>query len=310
MPTQRPIPWRMLPLAVMAILGLGCGEEQHTTNAFKSSYAESTAAATPAAPPSRLAFATIPDETKTNAPGQEQSPAQSAIAGRKIIYHGQVDLVTDDLDALEKKLTALIDAQHGYVADSNINGSKGTTRRGTWKVRIPAEGYAPFVKAAAALGELVQLKTDSQDVSAEYYDVEARVAAKKVEEARLLKHLEETAGKLEDILNVERELSRVRSEIEQMQGRLRMLTNLSTLATVDVSASEIQNYVPPQAPTLNTRIARTFAGSVENLTNFGVAILLFLVALAPWLPFALLGLLILFWSIRRAIRHRPAPTGR
>jgi hypothetical protein len=89
-----------------------------------------------------------------------------------------------------------------------------------------------------------------------------------------------------------------------MQGRLRMLANLSSLATVDISASEIQNYVPPQAPTLGTRIARTFAGSVENLSRFGEAILLFIVALIPWIPFALLGLLILFWSIRRTSRRR------
>jgi hypothetical protein len=93
-----------------------------------------------------------------------------------------------------------------------------------------------------------------------------------------------------------------------MQGRLRMLANLSSLATVDISASEIQNYVPPQAPTLGTRIARTFAGSVENLSRFGEAILLFIVALIPWIPFALLGLLILFWSIRRTSRRRRLTT--
>jgi hypothetical protein len=305
MPTQWPTVWRLLPLAVLAILGLGCGEE--ASRDYKST-AESAPAESPVAPSGSLAFATRTAEAA--APGQTSTPAKSALAGRKIIYHGQVDLVTEDLNGFENKLTALVEAQHGYIADSSINGTKGTTRRGTWKVRIPAEGYAPFVKAAAALGELVQLKTDSQDVSAEFYDIEARQAAKKVEEERLLKHLEETAGKLEDILSVERELSRVRSEIEQMQGRLRMLANLSSLATVDISASEIQNYVPPQAPTLGTRIARTFAGSVENLSRFGEAILLFIVALAPWMPFALLGLLILFWSIRRASRRHPAPTNR
>ena len=65
------------------------------------------------------------------------------------------------------------------------------------------------------------------------------------------------------------ELSRVRSEIERMQGRLRALSNLTSLATVTVTASEIKGYVPPQAPTLATRISRTFAASLETLQQVG-----------------------------------------
>ena len=85
-------------------------------------------------------------------------------------------------------------------------------------------------------------------MSEEYFDLDARQAAKKVEETRLLKHLADSTGKLDEILAVERELSRVRSEIERMQGRLRALSNLTTLATVTINVSEIKDYVPPRAP--------------------------------------------------------------
>jgi hypothetical protein len=185
------------------------------------------------------------------------------------------------------------------VADSDRSGSAGTNRHGTWKVRIPVENYDAFLKDSVALGELVSVKADSQDVSEEFYDLEARERAKKVEEDRLLKHLTDSTGKLDEILTVERELSRVRSEIERMQGRLRVLGNLTSLATVTVTAREIKGYIPPQAPTLATKISRTFYESLESLQRLGETVLLAAVALAPWLPLILLGTLIAFWANRR-----------
>ena len=66
------------------------------------------------------------------------------------------------------------------------------------EVRVPAEHFAELMIAIAKLGELRSNRTDSQDVSEEFYDVEARIAIKKQEEKRLLKILDEAAGKLKD----------------------------------------------------------------------------------------------------------------
>jgi hypothetical protein len=243
---------------------------------------------------------------KAVAPGAPSAEADdvskaSATAGRKIIYNARIDLVTEDLSGLEAKLLALIATAKAYVADSDRTGSAGTSLRGSWKVRVPVEGYDAFVRGATGLGELVSLKADSQDVSEEYFDLDARQAAKKVEEERLLKHLTESTGKLEDILAVERELSRVRTEIERMQGRLRALANLTTLATVTISASEIKGYVPPQAPTLGTRVTRAFSESVESLQDFGESCLIAIVSIAPWLPILVIGGAIVLVGIRRLI---------
>ena len=70
-----------------------------------------------------------------------------ATAGRKIIYNANINLVTEDLSKLENSLTQLISKQKAYIADSDRSGSAGSTRRGTWKVRVPVDGYDAFVKA-------------------------------------------------------------------------------------------------------------------------------------------------------------------
>ena len=271
--------------AAIALALIGC-----EANRSSESQVVYKAAATPAEALARPQEAAADDPTK------------SATAGRKIIYNAHVDLVTEDLNLLEAALTKLVSTHKAYVADSDRTGSTGSNRHGMWKVRVPVDLYDPFVKGAVALGELVSMKADSQDVSEEYFDLDARQAAKKVEEARLLKHLADSTGKLEEILAVERELSRVRGEIERMQGRLRAISNLTSLATVTVTASEIKGYVPPQAPTLGTRLARTFAASLEAIQQLGEGLLIGLVAIIPWLPLVALGLGIILWITRHLAR--------
>ncbi len=90
---------------------------------------------------------------------------------------------------------------------------------------MPVDRFDSFVSAVSQIGEVRTNHVGSQDVTEEYYDIEARIRNKQEEEKRLLKHLADSTGKLEDILSVERELTRVRGEVEQMQGRLRFLAN-------------------------------------------------------------------------------------
>jgi hypothetical protein len=150
-------------------------------------------------------------------------------------------------------------------------------------------------------------------VTEEFFDLEARIRNKQEEEKRLLKHLSESTGKLEDILAVERELSRVRGEVEQMQGRLRFLAKRAEMSTITIEATEWKDFMPPAPATLQTQIGRTFFRSVESLADFGRAVLLIAVAIAPWLPLIALAYLLARWILHcrrgstRAQSHRPTP---
>jgi hypothetical protein len=169
-------------------------------------------------------------------------------------------------------------------------------------VRVPVERFESFVNSAKGLGELISAGTNSQDVSEEFYDVEARLRNKTKEEERLLKLLEDRPGKLEDVIAIERELSRVREEIERMQGRLRVLTDLTTLTTVTLTINEIKNYEPPQTATLTTRIRRSFGGSVDSLRLFGEGLLVGTAAFVPWLPLLAIAAAIIYWVTRKTVR--------
>ena len=160
---------------------------------------------------------------------------------------------------------------------------------------------------AGGPAELVSRRTSSEDVSDEYFDLEARIKNKQVQEQTLQKILEERSGQLEEVLKVEVELSRVRGEIEQMQGRLRVLQNLSSLATLTLTIRERDRFTPP-APVVAdfpTQVSRTFHASLTRLVDVGKALVLFAVAQAPWVPFWIVGLLVA-WVVGR----RLAPVAR
>ncbi|HWE39937.1 MAG TPA: DUF4349 domain-containing protein [Isosphaeraceae bacterium] len=132
----------------------------------------------------------------------------------------------------------------------------------------------------------------------------------KIEEQRLVKLLEEAVGKLEEILKVEEQLTRVREEIELMQGQLNQWANLVALSTVTVTLHERKPFAPPApaAPTFAMRVSRTFQGSLGQLIEFGEGLVLLVVAVAPWLPVILVALVVVLWFVRRVLfRHQPGP---
>lgn len=231
-------------------------------------------------------------------------PAKPAKVRRQIIYTADMRLIVEEFSGVPEKVAALVRQHDGIVANSQLSGYSGSPRYGTWKIRIPVGGYGDFLTAARSLGEVQNVTTDSQDVSEEYYDVEARIRNKRKEETRLLKHLEDNTGKLEEILAVEREISRVREELERMEGRMRVLKDLTALTTITLRIDEIKGYIPSESPTLAARVERALSGSLSAMRISSEAALVAVVALAPWLIMMAIPASASTWLVRRLRRGR------
>ena len=223
--------------------------------------------------------------------GEKTATLENALP-RKIVYTATVDLVVDQFDPIPAKVEALAEQFDGYVARSDLRGASGRPRSGNWTIRVPVEHYREFLAAAVELGEVRSLNSDSEDVSEEYYDVEARIRNKKKTEDRLLGQLEDATGSLEDILAVEEKLDRVREEIERMQGRKRVLDDLTSMTTVDLSVDEVENYSPDRSATYGTRVRRALNTSIANLVDTVQATSIAVVFLLPWLGVLLVSLLV------------------
>ena len=244
---------------------------------------------------------------KRQAIDQVLTPERPPVILRKIIYDARIDLLVKSLEATERAVLDLVKVYNGFLAESNIAAQTGAQRDATWRVRVPVDQFDAFVSAVGRLGEVRTNHVGSQDVTEEFADLEARIRNKQ-EEKRLLKHLADSTGKLEDILSVERELSRVRGEVEQMQGRLRFLANRAELSTVTITATEWKDYIPPAPMTFQAQLSHRFFHSLDALIAFGKTSLLVLVALIPWIPFIVIGLFVARWLIRSEWRASASRT--
>jgi hypothetical protein len=227
----------------------------------------------------------------------------------KIIYNANLSLIVVDFEEAEVELAKRVKENKGFVAQSDITGVTGEPRNGHWTVRLPVDHFEPFMEAVNKLGVVQTNARDSQsvldtkDVSEEYADVEGRLKNKKAEEERLLKHLDKSTGNLQDILAVERELTRVRGEIEQSQRRLKVLQNLTALATVTIAMHEDRSL----AFLDNVRI--TFAHSLDHLASFGKQIALAAVAAVPWLAVVSIVVISCWPFIRRWTQRKSTNLG-
>ena len=298
MPARRPFS-RLLALPPLVLLALlaGCGEEQ-ASRAFLES---------PAAAPAEMAaesLAMLSDDAGAMNSAPEPGDARPAGVRPKIIYTADLSVVVEDFAAAEAALPKLADTLGGYLASANVDRSSGRRLRGTWVVRVPVGNYDAFLVGAGGLGVLEERDETARDVTAEFVDTEARLASRRTLEERLLELLAERPGELKDVLDLERELARVRGEVEAAEGRLRYLSNQTAFSTVTVRVRQERNYVPPARPAFGARLSAAFADGWEGVLSFARGAALAAARVAPFLLTVVLPAGFIVWLIARRRKRR------
>jgi len=152
---------------------------------------------------------------------------------RMIVRNGEISLVVNDVTDARDEIAQLAVRFDGYVVSSQISGEE-QDMRGWISIRVPDDRFE------SALAELRDLavrvtseSTSSQDVTEEYVDLESRLKNAEATESQYLALLEK-AEDVEDILSIYESLSRVRSEIEQIKGRMQYLERISSMSLISV----------------------------------------------------------------------------
>jgi PKD repeat protein len=176
--------------------------------------------------------------TPAPAPAPEQVEyGNYAEIDRMIVRTGQMQLVVEDVRISIDNIISLAENIEGYVVSSQ-SWKEGERLVGSITIRVPAEqfNYALSVLRGMAV-EVTNESTSSQDVTEEYVDLSARLSNLEVTEQQLLV-LMEKAIKVEDVLNVQRELAGVREEIERIKGRMQYLERTSAMSLISVNLEQ------------------------------------------------------------------------
>lgn len=211
-----------------------------------------------------------------------------------LIRTGNAMIEVDSLEIAVAEVRLLATRLGGYVANTSMQTGSEELRSASLELKIPAARFDEAISGLRPLGKVEAVNVSTADVGEEFVDVTARVENAKRLEDRLITLLATRTGKLEDVLQVERELARVREEIERYEGRLRFLRTRAAVSTLVVVVHEPRPIVGRYEGA--TPIADAFRAMWRNLVGFVAG----LIAALGWLiPIALI-LAGAWWILRRA----------
>lgn len=216
---------------------------------------------------------------------------------RKLIRNASLTVEVKNLEESLAAAEALAENMGGYVSNSD------TSQTRVWlTLRIPAGKFDEAVSGAEAFGRLLSRSVSVDDVSEEYYDLDTRLQTRKILHEKLSGYLKQ-ASSVEDLLEVERQLNDVQSEIESMEGRMRRLNDLIALSTINVtmqlpSYSET-NHSGLVLPDLPGKFRETVSSILRFFSTLLMTVIVVIICGIPlviaigflyWLSFGKLGL--------------------
>lgn len=193
-----------------------------------------------------------------------------------------------DFEAAKRAVLEAVEGAGGYVAQGSSAETPEKPRRADLVVRVPVPQLGALLQTVRELGRVSHEQQSSEEVTAQYVDLQARIQNARATEQRLVRVLAERTGKVKDILDVEREIARKREEIERMEAHRKHLENRAAFATVRVALVEEFEAKLVPAPGARTRIRNAFVEGYKEFVEMFVSLAVF---------FAGNGLQLVFWGV-------------
>lgn len=308
---KRRIAWILAAMFVIGVALSGCGQkgEPGSSEAGATASGPASSGTLPMANPmgggGKMMAGLTPnmqdhDESSAGAkaPKVDLTAMADAMPDRFLIRNATLTLEAKDVRQAADALTAEARAAKGYVSDTHESVDALGSRSITMTVRVPADRFDGSMQKIESMGKVMEKQVTSDDVTEEFVDSQSRLRNLRHTEDRLLEHLTKT-GRLADTLLVEKELARVRLEIEQLEGRIRFLSHRIAFSTITATVKETahsQTLVPPEtfsSGKIASDASRSLVGFSQSAWSVAIWMGIWAVVWAPILVCA-------WWFYRRS----------
>lgn len=214
------------------------------------------------------------------------SSSENDIA-KKIIKTSYLKFETQNLESSYNNIIKAVNKSKGFVQDDNSNTSYNTVTRHLI-IRIPTSNFQITIDSISKdVSHFDSKRISSKDVTEEFIDIEARLKAKRTLEKRYLELLTK-AKNVKEILEIERELSNIREDIEAKQGRLKYLQNKVSLSTINIEFYKLTSNTP-----ITTSYGTKMCNAVKDGFNAASLFILGLLYIWPLIIIMLIGIFLL-----------------
>jgi hypothetical protein len=219
---------------------------------------------------------------------------------RKVIYTGDVRIEVKLCDKSIEKIRALVKKVNGVVADESVAEQDEGRKTAVMVIRVPADKFRKVFKKLDDIGKIKSQSTKGDDITEQYFDLETRLKNAKRMETRLIDLLENKSKSLKDMLEVEKELGRVRESIETMEGRKRYFDKRVAMSTITINIFEPYKY----SSSIFEPVRNAFNNAGEIFMKSLGAVMLFLAAAVPWLVLLFIIVYVMIFFVKRWFRKR------
>ncbi len=178
-----------------------------------------------------VAYSFRGDSTSGSVGSDESAHPNAQVDARKLKRHAQMTIEVDDEDDIEPtidKAREMAEASEGYVASESTNAIT---------MMVPTGDTENFLDRLTTLGEVTDRSLRVDDVTSQYVDLEIRIENLERTRKRLQELLEQSV-QVSEVLEVEKELSRVTMQLEQYKGQMRTMSRDTTYAHVQLRVEE------------------------------------------------------------------------
>ena len=237
-----------------------------------------------------------------------QPEGGAGVGVRYVILNARLTLEIEDIEETTKEIQKSVKQLGGYVASLEIYDLSRERRAGQMSIRIPQDKYAYALEILDGLGETKNISENTSDVTMNYIDLEARITNLEAQEKRM-RELLDRAENMEDILQIEKELGRIRGDLESMTAEFKHLQERVNYSTIDIRLEERdprQETVVDGFGNFGERIGNLMALNTNRLLDGMANFVIVIIGSLPIIIPLLLLIIILWKAVGAAARKRRA----
>lgn len=228
---------------VVTLSKMGILSMNYTKNSIKD---EAPQISAPAAEPyeMRSGEAQVENESfdgaqDVNTSGRSLKTFAAKERAQKIIKNADISIYVENFDEKVDKIINFVDELGGYIESSQIDGSVSadSSRRAYITIRIPQAELTKALDMFKAMGKVSSQHIGGENITEAYYDTAARVRNLEQQEQRLLEILQ-MAKSVDEVLKIENELNRVRTDIDTLTGQLVAWDKMVEMSLVNLNLIE------------------------------------------------------------------------
>lgn len=234
--------------------------------------------------------------TEFAAASQEKTPEIA-----KVIRTVDMTLSTREFDKDLEKIQKTLKDMDGYIEESSISSELRNSRYAKMKLRVPASRLDEFLLQMRSVGRSVSVSESAEDVSEKYTDIQTRLKTQQDKMARL-QEMMKRALTIKDLLEIENSIADTQYQIDSLSGSLKGMDSKVNYSTVSIYLKEElpEDIVETKEATLGDRIKSALTTTWTNVQSFFSDMLVFLVAILPYV----LGVAVLVIIVKIVIKRR------